>query len=199
MRTHRHSGIGHALEAWSGAATQWTGSAAGFAVAALVVIVWAVSGPIFGFSNSWQLVINTGTTIVTFLMVFLIQRAQNKESMALQLKLNEIMPPCRAPAIAWWTSKALMRTSLRLCGSSIRRSAAWPRAGNASRSRTASPRPSSWRRGRISGDSGQPGLGSPLDRRDEAGSGRARGLRDSLQLVPAPQRRLDLRRQGFEP
>ena len=91
MRTHRHSGIGHALEAWSGAATQWTGSAAGFAVAALVVIVWAVSGPIFGFSNTWQLVINTGTTIVTFLMVFLIQRAQNKESLALQLKLNEII------------------------------------------------------------------------------------------------------------
>jgi low affinity Fe/Cu permease len=56
-----------------------------------VVLVWAVTGPIFGFSDTWQLVINTGTTIVTFLMVFLIQRSQNKESQAVQLKLNEIV------------------------------------------------------------------------------------------------------------
>ena len=56
-----------------------------------VVVVWIVSGPLFGFSDTWQLVINTGTTIVTFLMVFLIQRTQNKDSIALQLKLNEIV------------------------------------------------------------------------------------------------------------
>jgi low affinity Fe/Cu permease len=53
--------------------------------------VWAATGPIFGFSDTWQLVINTGTTIVTFLMVFLIQRAQNKDSQAIQLKLNELI------------------------------------------------------------------------------------------------------------
>jgi low affinity Fe/Cu permease len=56
-----------------------------------VILVWAVTGPLFHFSDTWQLVINTGTTIVTFLMVFLIQRAQNKESKAVQLKLNEIV------------------------------------------------------------------------------------------------------------
>ena len=56
-----------------------------------IVIVWLITGPFFGFSDTWQLVINTGTTIVTFLMVFLIQRSQNKESLAVQLKLNEIV------------------------------------------------------------------------------------------------------------
>jgi len=56
-----------------------------------IVVLWIVSGPVFGFSDTWQLVINTGTTIVTFLMVFLIQRTQNKDSIALQLKLNEIV------------------------------------------------------------------------------------------------------------
>jgi low affinity Fe/Cu permease len=73
------------------AATTATGSSMAFALAAAVVLVWGVTGPLFGFSDTWQLVINTGTTIVTFLMVFLIQRAQNKDSIALQLKLNEIV------------------------------------------------------------------------------------------------------------
>src|SRR6188474_2891504 len=62
-----------------------------FAAAVLLILVWLVSGPLFGFSNTWQLVINTATTIVTFLMVFLIQRSQNKESLAVQLKLNELV------------------------------------------------------------------------------------------------------------
>jgi low affinity Fe/Cu permease len=68
-----------------------TGSTQAFLLALLVVAVWAASGPLFAFSNTWQLVINTGTTVVTFLMVFLIQRAQNKDSLAIQLKLNEIV------------------------------------------------------------------------------------------------------------
>ena len=71
--------------------TQWTGSSTAFLVALLVVVVWIVSGPVFRFSDTWQLVINTGTTIVTFLMVFLIQRTQNKDSLAIQLKLNELV------------------------------------------------------------------------------------------------------------
>jgi low affinity Fe/Cu permease len=71
--------------------TVWTGSNAGIGTAALVIAIWAISGPLFGFSDTWQLVINTGTTIVTFLMVFLIQRSQNKESLAIQLKLNELV------------------------------------------------------------------------------------------------------------
>jgi low affinity Fe/Cu permease len=79
------------LERMSGHATEWTGSSLAFALAIGVVVVWAVTGPIFDYSNTWQLVINTGTTIVTFLMVFLIQRSQNKDSMALHLKLNELV------------------------------------------------------------------------------------------------------------
>jgi low affinity Fe/Cu permease len=62
-----------------------------FSFACLVIVIWAVTGPIFGFSDTWQLVINTGTTIVTFLMVFLIQRTQNKDALAIQLKLNELV------------------------------------------------------------------------------------------------------------
>ena len=68
-----------------------TGSFWAFTVAALTVVGWALLGPAFGFSEAWQLVINTGTTIVTFLMVFLIQHAQNKDMRAVQLKLNEIV------------------------------------------------------------------------------------------------------------
>ena len=69
----------------------WVGGSGAFALALALIVIWGLSGPIFGFSDSWQLVINTGTTIVTFLMVFLIQRSQNKESLAVQLKLNEIV------------------------------------------------------------------------------------------------------------
>jgi low affinity Fe/Cu permease len=85
------SSVGRLFERISRQATVWTGSSWAFVIAALVIITWLISGPFFGFSDTWQLVINTGTTIVTFLMVFLIQRAQNKESLAVQLKLNEIV------------------------------------------------------------------------------------------------------------
>jgi low affinity Fe/Cu permease len=79
------------LETFSIRVTEWAGSSVAFGVAFLVVLAWALTGPMFHYSNTWQLVINTGTTIVTFLMVFLIQRAQNKDSRAAQLKLNEIV------------------------------------------------------------------------------------------------------------
>ena len=72
-------------------ATRASGSTAAFIIAFLVIIVWIITGPVFNFSDTWQLVINTGTTIVTFLMVFLIQRSQNKDSVALHLKLNELI------------------------------------------------------------------------------------------------------------
>lgn len=62
-----------------------------FILALLIIIIWALTGPIFHFSDTWQLVINTGTTIITFLMVFVIQHSQNKDTMALQLKLNELI------------------------------------------------------------------------------------------------------------
>jgi low affinity Fe/Cu permease len=85
------SRLGQKLERLSRLVTAWTGSSWAFAIAAAVIVVWLASGPMFHFSDTWQLVINTGTTIVTFLMVFLIQRAQNKDSLAIQLKLNEIV------------------------------------------------------------------------------------------------------------
>jgi low affinity Fe/Cu permease len=71
--------------------TQFAGRPAAFIIALLFVIVWALTGPIFNFSTTWQLVINTGTTIITFLMVFIIQQSQNKDTLALQLKLNELI------------------------------------------------------------------------------------------------------------
>lgn len=85
------SSLSQRFEAFSHVITQWTGSTPAFLLALLTVVVWAATGPLFGYSETWQLVINTGTTIVTFLMVFLIQRAQNKDSLALHVKLNELI------------------------------------------------------------------------------------------------------------
>lgn len=71
--------------------SNWTGSASAFLGAMLVVLVWVATGPAFSYSDTWQLVINTGTTIVTFLMVFLIQNTQNRDGKALQIKLDELL------------------------------------------------------------------------------------------------------------
>ena len=79
------------FEKFANAATNFTGSSYAFIGALVIVILWAVSGPVFNYSETWQLVINTGTTIITFLMVFLIQKSQNKDSKAIQLKLNELI------------------------------------------------------------------------------------------------------------
>ena len=89
-RTDANS-IGAKFEAFSKAITQLTGSTAAFGLALAVVVIWALIGPLFGFSDTWQLVINTGTTVVTFLMVFLIQNTQNRDSLAIHLKLNEVV------------------------------------------------------------------------------------------------------------
>lgn len=75
----------------SNAVVDWSGRPSAFAIALAMVLIWAVTGPMFGFSETWQLVINTGTTIVTFLMVFLLQNAQNRDSRAIQTKLNELI------------------------------------------------------------------------------------------------------------
>lgn len=75
--------------------TYWTGSSVAFGLAAGSILIWIITGPIFKFSDTWQLVINTGTTIITFLMVFLIQKTQNKDSKAIQLKLNELIAASR--------------------------------------------------------------------------------------------------------
>jgi low affinity Fe/Cu permease len=70
---------------------RWTGRPVAFGIAVSIVLIWAVTGPLFGFSDTWQLVINTGTTVITFLMVFLIQHTQNRDTMALQIKLDELI------------------------------------------------------------------------------------------------------------
>src|SRR5712671_646003 len=69
----------------------WTGKPVVFSLALLIVLIWAATGPMFNYSDTWQLVINTGTTIVTFLMVFLIQHTQNRDTLAVQLKLAELI------------------------------------------------------------------------------------------------------------
>lgn len=79
------------LERFPLMATRATGTSMAFILALSVIIVWGLTGPVFHFSDTWQLVINTSTTIVTFLMVFLIQRAQNKDAQAIHIKLNEIV------------------------------------------------------------------------------------------------------------
>lgn len=79
------------FNAFSGKVTYHAGRPMAFILAFLVILIWAITGPIFGFSDTWQLVINTTTTIITFLMVFIIQQSQNKDTRAVQLKLNELI------------------------------------------------------------------------------------------------------------
>jgi len=92
MRPKRkQSGMSLLFQKMSNKVTKATGSPIAFIIALSVIILWAITGPVFGFSDTWQLVINTGTTIITFLMVFIIQQSQNKETTAIQLKLNELI------------------------------------------------------------------------------------------------------------
>ncbi|MEG1771405.1 MAG: low affinity iron permease family protein [Comamonas sp.] len=86
-----HSGLQTAFDHFASRVTRWAGSPTMFCLALGVVLVWALTGPAFNYSENWQLVINTLTTIVTFLMVFLIQQSQNKDSVAVHLKLNELL------------------------------------------------------------------------------------------------------------
>jgi len=84
------------------ATADWTGRPAAFCCALAVIVVWALTGPVFGYSDTWQLIINTGTTIVTFLMVFLIQATQNRDTIALHVKLDGLIAGCST------TSNALL-------------------------------------------------------------------------------------------
>lgn len=87
----KHSTVLTWFDRFASKATRWAGSPLAFAAAVLCVVAWVATGHLFDYSETWQLVINTGTTIVTFLMVFLIQQSQNKDSIALHLKLNELL------------------------------------------------------------------------------------------------------------
>lgn len=86
------------FERISHACSTFTGSTPAFIIALFFIVAWLITGPLFNFSDTWQLVINTSTTIITFLMVFLIQRAQNKDSKAVHLKLNELIASLKGPS-----------------------------------------------------------------------------------------------------
>jgi low affinity Fe/Cu permease len=88
---NRHQTRNRWFDRFATSAAERAGSSLAFAAAVLVLLLWVVTGPLFGFSDTWQLIINTGTTIVTFLMVFLIQHSENKNSRALQAKLDELI------------------------------------------------------------------------------------------------------------
>lgn len=103
-----------AVERMAGVVTEWTGRTSAFMWALTLVVAWIISGPIFHFSDSWQLVINTATNLVTFLMVFLIQRAQNKDTMALQIKVNELIAAHHGPHNSLIAIEQLSEEELRL-------------------------------------------------------------------------------------
>jgi low affinity Fe/Cu permease len=90
----RNSEIFHCLAKQVSA---WVGTPGAFLIALVAVVVWSTTGPLFGFSDSWQLIINTGTTIITFLMVFLIQNTQNRDAKAIHLKLDELIHKLKGP------------------------------------------------------------------------------------------------------
>jgi len=90
MRRNKKGIVGF-FDAFSTKVTKATGSPSAFLIACAIVIIWGVTGPLFNFSDTWQLVINTGTTIITFLMVFVIQQSQNKDTVAIHIKLNELL------------------------------------------------------------------------------------------------------------
>jgi low affinity Fe/Cu permease len=105
------------FEKLSHVATVFTGSTAAFIIALFIILIWLLTGPLFGFSNTWQLVINTGTTIITFLMVFLIQRMQNKDSRAIHLKLNELIASLKGPSNRLIDAEDLTEEELEILGS----------------------------------------------------------------------------------
>jgi low affinity Fe/Cu permease len=88
---NKHHPLTAKFSAFAQKTSKWTGHPAAFLLAVLVVVVWIVTGPVFNYSDTWQLVINTGTTVITFLMVFLIQNTQNRDMVSMQLKLSELV------------------------------------------------------------------------------------------------------------
>ena len=111
----KHSGgLGQGFEDLSEAVTRRTGSTPAFTIALGIIVVWGALGPVFHYSDTWQLVINTGTTVVTFLMVFLIQRSQNKDALAIHLKLNELVAAVKGASNRLIDVEALSEHELRV-------------------------------------------------------------------------------------
>lgn len=90
-RAERRHPITRLFDRFASVATRWAGSPHAFGTAVLAIVVWLILGPVFRYSDAWQLIVNTGTTIITFLMVFLLQQSQNKDSVAMHLKLDELL------------------------------------------------------------------------------------------------------------
>jgi low affinity Fe/Cu permease len=109
------------LERFSQMVTVWAGSSRAFGVALGIVLAWAALGPVFLFSDTWQLVINTGTTIVTFLMVFLIQRTQNKDAQAMHLKLDELVAATRGASNRLLDTEDLSEREIEVLRSHVQR------------------------------------------------------------------------------
>jgi len=105
--------LARTFEAFSERVTRWTGSTPAFIVGLVMVAIWLLLGRFFNYSDTWQLVINTGTTIVTFLMVFLIQRSQNKDALAIHLKLNELVAAIQGASNRLIEVEALSEDELR--------------------------------------------------------------------------------------
>ncbi len=106
--------VKHYFESMASASTKFAGGAPAFMIAIILILAWGVTGPIFKFSNTWQLVMNTLTSIVTFLMVFLIQHAQNKDSLAIQLKLNELVASMKGASNRLVNAEALSEEELQV-------------------------------------------------------------------------------------
>ncbi len=111
---HASGNTGHWFELFSERVTRLTGSTPAFSAALGIIIVWGLLGPVFAYSDTWQLVINTGTTVVTFLMVFLIQRSHNKDSLAVHIKLNEIVAALNGASNRMIDVEALSEQELRI-------------------------------------------------------------------------------------
>jgi low affinity Fe/Cu permease len=105
--------ISSAMETFAQRVTRWVGTSWAFVAALILVVIWAITGPYFGYSDYWQLVINTGTTITTFLMLFLLQRSQNHESAAMHMKLNEIVSALEGASNALIDAEDLSEQELR--------------------------------------------------------------------------------------
>ena len=132
MVRNKSNKLSQTLERFSLKATKATGTSMSFILALSVIVVWGLTGPLFHFSDTWQLVINTSTTIVTFLMVFLIQRTQNKDAQAIHLKLNEIVAALEGASNNLIDVEDLTEGEIETLHTHIRSLSRWPRRTSSS-------------------------------------------------------------------